>query len=555
MKNSLKYLCLILFTLCLLSFFAGCDGVKDNGAAEVTGTSAASDEATDDTENAGSAEAAPSGSEATEGGTDTETPETEKPEVVLKSFSVCGADLATFKVTSVSYDVKSILKELEDCITRAPMEEATYKLMKEDEQYIIIDTTEVIENKYSILVENGNLVIKGSYNSAENAIAYFCHDFVNDYGKAEIELEEGFIYEGFTEKKEVYTKKQLMSVLGEVYNDDEHLIIGQHGEQVGYLPSKTLGLFKEASGELPGLLGLDIGIYGMYIQEFTPEEWSQAICEIVDYCAAGGIIAFTNHLDNPFDPTNRVRGNLGEFEDLDGLEQNFEDLITEGTELNRAFKETIARDGLFLKQLRDNGVPVLWRPFHEMNGSWFWFCVTQNGFTVDSEKWADVWRYLHDYYTKELGLDNLVWVYGPNASDNFWDTPGKTMSTLYCYPGNKYVDMVGVDAYLNNGFDGILDGYKDIVEITGYIGALTEYGPSGTLIANKDKGEKQEDIFNCMDVYELLREIRDNDTKLSFIMSWNGQWRFSSLGKCDEFMALDYTLGAKELRALFDKYK
>jgi mannan endo-1,4-beta-mannosidase len=82
-----------------------------------------------------------------------------------------------------------------------------------------------------------------------------------------------------------------------------------------------------------------------------------------------------------------------------------------------------------LAKLRDAGVPVLWRPLHEAAGGWFWW-------GADADSYKALWAYMHDYFTREKGLDNLIWVWnGQNAK---W------------YPGPGTVDIAGYDAYESN---------------------------------------------------------------------------------------------------------
>ncbi len=469
-----------------------------------------------------------------------------------ETFTVNGRDIKEYTITSPTYNVNNFVQRVEAEVVGAEMKSLKFDLRREGDPYIIVEESELIDNKYSVRVEDGNLIIRGSYTSTEAAIDYFCEKFVNANGKTNVALNDGFVYEGFTEKKEIpYTKDQLMQLLGDIYNDPDRLIVGEQGNGGGALPSEVLKTFKEASGELPGIMGLDLGIYGINVRTKKDDYLSQAVSEIVDFCSQGGILTISSHIENPYDPSQHVRGKLGEFSSTEELEQNFIDLVTEGTELNAAFKETLRIDGEFLAALRDNDVPVIWRPLHEMNGSWFWFCVTANGFTVDSEIWADVWRYIYNYYTNELKLDNLIWMYAPNVSENFQDTVGSGMSTLYCYPGNDYVDMVGVDAYIDEGSKDSFKGYTDIIDITGYIGAFTEFGPARNW-SGSEMNKPQIEVFNCMDMYEFLMEKKDEGYQISYLLTWAGSLGASALGKCDEFMALDYTLGAKELKVMFD---
>ncbi len=98
-----------------------------------------------------------------------------------------------------------------------------------------------------------------------------------------------------------------------------------------------------------------------------------------------------------------------------------------------------------LAVLRDAGVVVLFRPFSEMNGAWFW-----HGNKPRSHYLA-LWRDLHDYCTATRGLTNLLWVFEPDASVHL--ASGVTTSGTpidYYYPGDDVVDVVGHNFYDND---------------------------------------------------------------------------------------------------------
>ncbi|KAA6306388.1 Mannan Endo-1 4-beta-mannosidase, partial [termite gut metagenome] len=92
------------------------------------------------------------------------------------------------------------------------------------------------------------------------------------------------------------------------------------------------------------------------------------------------------------------------------------------------------------KQLQDAHVPVLWRPFHEMNGVWFWWCNKpgENGF-------KKLWIAMYNYFTHHHGLNNLLWVWNTNAPR---DIPGDEAGPYEdFFPGVDYVDVLAADVY------------------------------------------------------------------------------------------------------------
>ncbi|MCR5481925.1 MAG: glycoside hydrolase family 26 protein [Clostridia bacterium] len=95
----------------------------------------------------------------------------------------------------------------------------------------------------------------------------------------------------------------------------------------------------------------------------------------------------------------------------------------------------------YAKTIADFGHPVLFRPFNEMNGDW---CPYSSYNTSrDTMIYKEVYKYLHKIFKKQ-GANNVIWVWNPN-SGSFPDY--KWNHTLNYYPGDKYVDVVGMTAY------------------------------------------------------------------------------------------------------------
>ncbi len=119
------------------------------------------------------------------------------------------------------------------------------------------------------------------------------------------------------------------------------------------------------------------------------------------------------------------------------------ELTTAGTALHEAWLKHIDHIAGYLKRLHDADIPVLWRPYHEMNGVWFWWCDKPgpNGF-------AKLWRAMHERYTRFHKLDNLLWVWNANAPR---DIPGdEAYAYERYYPGGDVVDVLAADVYRND---------------------------------------------------------------------------------------------------------
>lgn len=106
--------------------------------------------------------------------------------------------------------------------------------------------------------------------------------------------------------------------------------------------------------------------------------------------------------------------------------------LTEGTPENEAFLAGMDKAAKALLELQDAGVTVIWRPFHEFDGKWFWWGK------AGAKAFTQLWQMMYDRYTNYWGLNNLIWVLGYSGG-------GKTYPLWY--PGDEYCDILGADSY------------------------------------------------------------------------------------------------------------
>ena len=92
-----------------------------------------------------------------------------------------------------------------------------------------------------------------------------------------------------------------------------------------------------------------------------------------------------------------------------------------------------------LKPLADAGIPVLWRPLHEIDGGWFWWTCPSK-----PERTAELWRILFRETYAVHGYHNLIWVWSSSEKNPF--RFGLEYRKKF-YPGSQFVDIIGVDLY------------------------------------------------------------------------------------------------------------
>jgi mannan endo-1,4-beta-mannosidase len=200
---------------------------------------------------------------------------------------------------------------------------------------------------------------------------------------------------------------------------------------------------------------------------------------LMDYWNAGGLVTIGYHIPDP------GASNLAE-------------LIDNGSAYYATWISRLDWIAERLAHLRDNGVVVLWRPFHEMNGNWFWYGAAN---TAD---FVALWRHMFDYFTGTKGLHNLLWVYAPD------DGPGNV--TAY-YPGDSHVDIVGLDNYNYNSATLDLTYYAAMTALGKPFG-LTEFSPKGPG-DTPDQGD-----------YTVLVEggLKERYPLITFFQCWNREW-------------------------------
>jgi beta-mannanase len=186
---------------------------------------------------------------------------------------------------------------------------------------------------------------------------------------------------------------------GQEENDD-HV-----SEEQAYIESVT--------GSRPALRGFDVADYIVDPIEEAIDSWSEE----------GQLVTMSWHLGGP--PLDD-----SDFEHC-SAETDVEACLTEGTEEHRILTDKLERMADRLSALEEAGVPVFWRPYHEMDGEWFWWSDDGPG------AFCELWEQMFDYFVDERELDNLIWVW--SASHEF--------ATDDWYPGDEYVDVTGVDTY------------------------------------------------------------------------------------------------------------
>jgi hypothetical protein len=191
----------------------------------------------------------------------------------------------------------------------------------------------------------------------------------------------------------------------------------------------ALSYIKANTGKQPAIRGIDF---------MTQSQNAQEVQNAINWWNAGGIPTIMWHWGAP---------SKGEGYPASKLYIPVDSCFILGTVYYNAFWSELKIKADLLTTLRDAHVPVLWRPYHELNGNWFWWGMG------GSANFKKLWTTMFNYFVKDRGLNNLIWVLCYTGDpDPSW------------YPGDEYVDIAGADTY-NAGNGSQLTMYTKVKNI------------------------------------------------------------------------------------------
>ncbi|WP_324720327.1 glycoside hydrolase family 26 protein [Salinimicrobium sp. HB62] len=210
-------------------------------------------------------------------------------------------------------------------------------------------------------------------------------------------------------------------------------------------PNRLRSDIKFVAGELPAVHGYDIGHIELgkshNLDTVSFDLMRDHIQKLYD---KGAIITMSWHLDNPV-------SNGSSWDQTPAVPA-----ILEGGAEREKYELWVQRLSSFLNSLKDKKgrvIPVVFRPYHEMNGSWFWW----GGNNVSPEDYKQLWKETQQLL-KQNNVHSLLYAYSPNIV-------GSEEEFQKYYPGDEFVDILGVDIYNYGGNEAFSKNIKSNLEI------------------------------------------------------------------------------------------
>ncbi len=188
---------------------------------------------------------------------------------------------------------------------------------------------------------------------------------------------------------------------------------------------------KEVCGDYPAVMGFDLGKIELQSDKnLDGVPFDRMREEIASQHQRGGIITLSWH------PWNPVTGENAWDPNGDAVAK-----ILPGGSLNSKFCAWLDAVSGFIASLKDakgKAIPVIFRPWHEMSGGWFWW----GSKSCTPQQYQHLYQYTHQYVSAKCP-GQVMWAYSPNLADG----EETVDSYLKYYPGDAYVDLIGIDVY------------------------------------------------------------------------------------------------------------
>ncbi|GHU88033.1 hypothetical protein FACS1894202_03410 [Clostridia bacterium] len=210
------------------------------------------------------------------------------------------------------------------------------------------------------------------------------------------------------------------------------------GQYAGSSDSDT----RDMTGTIPAVVGADTNESIV----FSPENAAKIS---IDAAAEGAIITLSAHMP---DFTQMEIGDIGvgysanNGQSTKGVAAH----ILPGGDKNAVYTAYLDLVAEYAKLLDARDIPILFRPFHEHTGSWFWWGRGM----IPERDYIDLWRYTVDYFRDTKDVHNMLYVISP-------DSPNSAADYMYAYPGDEYVDVFGLDFYDSQWHGPTFEAYKN----------------------------------------------------------------------------------------------
>ncbi|MEO8535147.1 MAG: glycosyl hydrolase [Flavobacterium sp.] len=321
----------------------------------------------------------------------------------------------------------------------------------------------------------------------------------------------------------------------------------QHAMEYGHGWSNESGRsdVKSVTGSHPAVIGIDFSGFSGHSKEEIEKTKVSLKNNVIDTYERGGITTVSWHFMNP--------ASEGSFYWKDSTSVAAMELIKPGGSHHEQYKailKTIADFAHSVKGKNGTLAPMIFRPFHEFDGDWFWWGEKY----TSREDFIAVWQFTVSYLRDILNVHNFIYAFSPDTRFS------SETEYLERYPGDDFTDMFGIDDYGDFGRDGKYDLEAGLNRLTiisdlaikkNKLAAFTETGLESIPDAN-------------WWTETLLKTLKSKKLELAYVLVWRNDATspthfyapFPGQASAPDFIKFyddPFTLFEKDLKQIYDK--
>ena len=269
----------------------------------------------------------------------------------------------------------------------------------------------------------------------------------------------------------------------------------------GWVGEPGMSDVKKVTGSHPAVIGIDVSAFSGKMDANYEKTRNDLVKIAKQTYDGGGVVTISWHARNPVDG--------GGFYYKDSTTPKAVPQIIPGGAYHAQYKSMLKQVAEFALQAKGSDgkqIPMIFRPFHEYDGNWFWWGAGH----CSKEEFVQLWRFTVTYLRDSLQVHNFIYAFSP---DCLFLTEAALMER---FPGKDWVDMIGMDNYADFGRDGkynVAAGLKKLTIIQAVadrfqkLSAFTETGLES--IPN-----------NTWWTETLLKTVMQPGLKLSYVLVW-----------------------------------
>lgn len=326
----------------------------------------------------------------------------------------------------------------------------------------------------------------------------------------------------------------------------KHTLFGhQHATEYGHGWSgdQNRSDVKSVTGSHPAVIGVDFSGLSGYPDSVIARNKAALKKNITDTYNRGGVTTVAWHFNNPVAK--------GGFYWVDSLSLPAVRYLIPGGKAHEQYKEILDNVAGLVKDLKGKDgktIPIIFRPYHEFDGEWFWWGKPHS----TKEEFTALWRFTVSYLRDSANVHNILYAFSP---DNKFNTEAEFLDR---YPGNEWVDMVGMDNYGDMG----RDNKYNLDAAVRKLSIISDYAKkSGKLAAFTETGLESIPNNNWWNDV-LLKVMKSNKLQMAYVLVWRNDATsathyyapypgHSSVPDFLKFYQDPYTLFEKDLKNIY----